>query len=133
MRIRQSVLRQVKIEVPRFSRQVHRLERTATFLMHNIQALHETQVIAHLCISAGATTFIEVTAESGSTNRCENNMISANLQLVFGVPRPKSKLRRRQRQFLLNEIAIEAHHHAVFIDVGARKRELLATACLEET
>jgi len=55
------------------------------------------------------------------------------MQVVFGVARPESKLRRCQRQLLQNEIAIEAHHHAVFIDVGTRYRQLLATARLEKT
>jgi hypothetical protein len=60
-------------------------------------------------------------------------MVTANVQVMFWIARPEPELRWRERQFLLNEIPIEPHHLAVFIDVGTRNRELLATARLEKT
>ena len=44
----QLVLRKIQVEVTRLGGQVHRLERAAAFLVNDVQALHEAQVIAHL-------------------------------------------------------------------------------------
>src|SRR3954468_10059375 len=59
----------IEIEMPRLRRQVGRLDRTAAFLMDDIEPMHDADVVAHVLIVAGAPSAVEIAGEGGAAGR----------------------------------------------------------------
>ena len=130
--VEQPNLREVQIEMPRFRGQVHRLERATTFLVHDVEALHESQEVAHFGVGAGSPAVVEITAECRATHRREDDIATANFQVVRGIARAQIESCRRQGQLFPDEPGVEAHHQAGVVNIGAGSPEGLAAAGVEK-
>ena len=67
--IQKSNLRKVQIKVSCFCRQIQCFEWATTFLMDDVEALDETQVIAHLVEGSRSTALVQVAAKGWPADR----------------------------------------------------------------
>src|SRR3954465_10910719 len=59
----------IEIEMPRLRRQVGGLDRTAAFLVDDIEAMHDADVVAHVLVVAGAPTAVKIAGEGRAAGR----------------------------------------------------------------
>jgi hypothetical protein len=103
----------VHVEVPRFHRQIHRLDDAgvdAVDLRRHVRGLHELDVVLDV---PGPPSAVEVRHERGSSGGRIHHMVAADHEAQFGVARPHLEARRRPGERFAHEASVEVHDVAV--------------------
>ncbi len=126
------MLREIQVEVARLGRQVHGLEHATAFLVQDVEALHEPQVVAHFLVTAGSATVVEIAAKCRPANGREHDIVAADSQVMVRVSCAQLELGRRERDFLAHHGRVEAHDLLVIVDGAAFAPQQVAAGRLEE-
>jgi len=78
-------LGEIEIEMAGGRRKVHRLERTATFLVDDVQHVNDPHIVAHLGIAAGATAAVEIHDIGRTADRGKDQVALADPEIALGI------------------------------------------------
>ncbi len=118
--------------MPGLGGQVHGLEHAAAFLVDDVQALHEPQVVAHFFVGARPAAAVEIAAKGGSADRGKHDAVAADMQVMRRVSCAQVESVRRQRKLFADQGRIEANDLIGVVHVGAGAAHQVAACGLEE-
>jgi hypothetical protein len=130
--VQQANLGMVQIQVAGCSGQFNRLERSAAFLVDDVEALHQLQIITDLRERSSPPPAVQVIAVGRTANGGERQMVAAQLEIPFRITCVQRNFRWRLRDIFHHQATVEAHHLRVVVYVRAGRGQQLTCAFMHD-